>query len=228
MANVVKLLNGGTLQVRTGVLAGIGPVGPRGPVGPQGMQGIQGPTGEQGPIGQILQIQAKALVSGVTSLTQNVETNVAFGTVAYDDLSVFASSTNFTFAEAGDYLIDGWVTYGAGSGSGIRTLKVVSATNGDIWKDSVYATALNHGIHCPYRVLSAGETLHITATSTDPTGLNITAGACVITRVGSGPKGDTGPQGPQGIAGPQGPTGPQGNDGDVNSGFATYGDIDGV
>ena len=66
MANVVRLVNGGTIQVKTGVLQGVGPQGPRGYVGPQGPQGEQGPVGEQGQIGQILQQATRTTVGRPT------------------------------------------------------------------------------------------------------------------------------------------------------------------
>src|SRR4051812_37067117 len=108
MSNVIRLVNGGTIQVRTGVLAGIGPSGPRGLIGETGPDGPQGPVGETGAMGQILQVQTKAVVSGTTTLNPDTDTLIAFGSVSYDDLSAATSSTNFTLHDAADYQIVAW------------------------------------------------------------------------------------------------------------------------
>jgi len=54
-SQVVRVGNGGTLTVRTGVIRGAGPIGPPGPLGPAGPQGDPGipggPPGPQGPQG---------------------------------------------------------------------------------------------------------------------------------------------------------------------------------
>lgn len=229
MANVIKLVNGGTIQVRTGVLAGIGPAGPRGPVGPRGIDGPQGPLGPQGPQGQILNMQSRANLSSPTLLTYNNPTNIGFSTVVYDDLSAFTSSTNFTLIDANDYLINAWVEFAVGGGAGRRTLKVISDTAGTLWSTSTNAgsDAITLSISCLYRSLNAGEVIHIQGLSSDGTQLNVTAGSVAISRIGSGPVGPAGPQGPQGSQGPIGPQGPVGPAGNSNSGFATYGGLDG-
>lgn len=231
MANVIRLLNGGSLQVRTGVLAGVGPAGPKGVTGDTGPQGIQGPTGDTGPMGQILQVQSKANISAATALTQNTQAKISFGTVAYDDMSACTSAVNFTLTELGDYLIQAWVEFENGSGSGTRRLLVTHDTNGTIWQTSVAAAATGStylDIACPLRVALTGEVVHIEAVSSDGTGLNVAAGSIVITRVGSGPKGDTGPQGPAGPVGATGATGPAGPTGAAGTGYLTYDDLNGA
>ena len=95
MANVVRLNNGGVIQVRTGVLQGIGPIGPRGLVGPAGPQGETGPQGDTGPMGGISQYLSKAKVSATTGLAPDVNTLLAFSTVVVDELSAFKTSTAF-------------------------------------------------------------------------------------------------------------------------------------
>src|SRR3954464_13278331 len=105
MANVIRLVNGGTLQVRTGVIQGIGPQGPRGSVGAEGQQGDQGPVGETGPMGQIIQIQGRSMVNSANPLAANTDTAITFGSVTYDDLSCFTSISNITLVAAGDYLL---------------------------------------------------------------------------------------------------------------------------
>src|SRR5215831_14946849 len=101
--NVIRLVNGGSIQVRTGVLQGIGPQGPRGVAGPQGIDGLQGPQGEVGPMGQILQLSGLTKVSINNTLAAATDTTISFGTVSYDDLSCFTSISNITLVAAGDY-----------------------------------------------------------------------------------------------------------------------------
>lgn len=232
MANVIRLLNGTQLQVRTGVLAGVGPQGPRGPVGPPGPDGPQGIQGETGPQGAIYQIQSRADVSGSTSVPASTATSVAFGTVQYDDNSCFASSTNITFDEEGDYIIAAWVQWAApASAAGRRELRVRSTTNStDIWKTSIagISETVQQEILCPYRVLTAPDTLVIRAFQTDNESINVNDGSLVVTRVGTGPQGIQGPTGPTGATGATGPEGPQGPAGSAGSGYATYGEIDGA
>ena len=79
MANVIRLVNGGSIQVRTGVIQGVGPQGPRGVQGNQGIDGDQGPQGEPGPIGQILQLQGRTRVATSNVIALNTDTVVAFG-----------------------------------------------------------------------------------------------------------------------------------------------------
>lgn len=235
MANVIKLINGGAIQVRTGVLAGVGPVGPRGPRGNVGPEGPQGPDGPDGPQGGISQYQARANWSANTSVAASTATIVAFGSVAYDDMSVFASSTNMSFSEEGDYMISAYVKFAepAGATAGTRELRVYSLTNTTtMWFSSVNATALDDvtyvSIAYPHRVLVADEVMQIRVFQGDNESMNITGGAVVVTRMGSGAQGLRGVQGIQGPIGLTGPTGPTGATGSAGDGYATYGEIDGA
>lgn len=230
MGNVIRLTNGGTIQVRTGVLQGIGPQGPTGPQGLTGPDGPQGPEGPVGPIGTVQQTQARANVSSTTSVASDADTLVAFATVVYDDMSCFASSTNIVLADIGDYLISVWVkfTMPAGSGDGSRSLWAQSTTNGTIARTGCLAVAddvtyLN--LSSPFRTTVGNETINIRVRSGDDASVSITEGAVTLTRVGPGPTGPVGPAGPQGPIGPEGPQGPQGPDGNASSGFTTYAEL---
>lgn len=230
MSNVVRLVSGGTIQVRTGVLQGIGPQGPRGQVGPEGPEGPQGPLGETGPMGQILQLQARTAVSGTTTVNAATDTTVSFGSVAYDDLSCFTSSTNITLADVGDYLFSVYVKFNLGSnaGNGIRDLWVVSTTQGTIARttqvaDGTAATYVN--LTYPVRTAISNEVFNVKVRSGDDVSVTITEGALTVTRIGSGPAGPQGPTGPTGPVGATGATGPTGPAGSAGSGFATYADL---
>jgi hypothetical protein len=226
--NVIRLSNGGKIQVRTGVLQGIGPQGPRGLVGPAGPDGPQGLQGDTGPMGQILQVMSHATISATTTVPPDTDTTVAFASVAYDDLSAITSSVNFTTVAAGDYLFSVWVGFalGANAGDGIRKLWVTGSTAGIIGTTSCLAvtdetTYLNFS-H-PVRA-AAGEIFNVKARSGDDVSLGVTSGGITITRIGSGPVGPTGPQGPAGptgLTGPAGPAGPTGSGGH----HATYADL---
>ena len=109
MANVVKLVNGGAIQVRTGVIQGIGPVGPRGVAGVQGQQGEQGPTGETGPMGTIKQVQGRTEVGTTNAMAANTDTVIAFGDIKYDDPSCFYTAANILLRDVGDYMLSVWL-----------------------------------------------------------------------------------------------------------------------
>lgn len=227
--NVVRLVSGGSIQVRTGVLQGIGPQGPTGPVGPAGPEGPQGPTGEVGPQGAITQMQGRSTISSPTTVAPDSDTLVAFQTVTYDDLSCFTSTTNITLVDIGDYLISAWVQFnlGADAGDGTRSLWTVSATNGVIGRSSCLAvvddvTFLN--VSMPIRTTVGNEVVNVKARSGDNLSLTIAAGAVTVTRIGSGPVGPVGPIGPAGPVGPAGPTGPTGATGSGGH-HATYADL---
>lgn len=218
MGNIIRLVNGGKLQVRTGVLAGVGPEGPTGPPGAQGLQGDQGVQGEPGPIGQILQVQTLTRVSGTTAVSADADTVVAFGTVAHDDLGIATNSTTYTTTQAGDYLFSVWVGCDAEE---IFDLWVYSTTNNQTVVRSQFTGdygAVSYAYRC---ALNEQFKVYVRSTTT----ANVTSGALSITRTGSGPQGAQGPAGPQGTSGPQGLTGPTGPPGNASGGFATYGDL---
>ena len=220
MANVVRLVNGGTIQVRTGVIQGIGPTGPRGLSGVQGIDGPQGPIGETGPMGQILQLQGRSAVATNNPISANADTVVAFGSVAYDDLSCYTSTSNITLTQAGDYLLSAWVRFDDAA-AGYRDLWFATGgtTIARSSRGSVAGTAFYADLSHPYRA-AGGEVVNVLARSSAATGVSL--GAVTVTRVGSGPQGAQGPVGPQGPIGATGAQGPQGVPGTANAGFSSY------
>jgi hypothetical protein len=218
MSNVVRLTNGTRIQVRTGVLAGVGPEGPLGPVGPAGPDGPAGPPGPPGPIGQILQVQSQARVSGPTAASSGGDTNIAFASVTHDDPGNATSSTVFTAQASGDYLFTAWV--------GLNTtasfdLYIQSSDDNTIVVRSSF-TGLYGALSYAYRALS-GEQFRVYINPN--ANVSVSSGAFSMTRVGSGPVGPQGPAGPTGPQGPAGPQGPQGPQGSASGGFATYEDL---
>lgn len=229
MGNVIRLTNGGTIQVRTGVLAGVGPAGPRGLIGPPGPDGPSGPQGEVGPVGQILQMMSRAQISSSFSVATEEETFVPFGSVNYDDMSIFASASNMVLEEGADYLFSCWVTFElpAGVPEGFRLLKLTSSVNGLIAVNCVPPIAENVtyvSLTYPYRATVQGEIVRAVVQHNDSS-LNVSTGAVAVNRIGSGPQGVAGPQGPRGLTGATGPQGPQGPAGNASSGFETYADL---
>lgn len=229
MANVVRLNNGGSIQVRTGVLQGIGPIGPRGLVGPTGPSGPTGPVGETGPMGAIQQYMSKTKIGAAIPVGPDTDTIVTFGQVLYDDLGAFASATSVAPAETGDYLISVWGQFSmpSNAGDGIRSLWLQSSTEGTLIRaqlpavtdDSTYVN-----LSWPHR-FESGESLAVWCRVGDDVSVALSAGALTLLRVGSGPAGGPGPSGPPGPVGPAGPPGPQGPAGNASDGFNTYADL---
>ena len=229
MANAIKLGNGGVIEVRTGVLQGVGPTGPRGLVGLTGPDGPQGPQGETGPPGAITQYYSRGAVTSTTSLATNTDTLIPFNNVTYDDLDVFTSTTNITIGEDGDYMFSVWVRFDlpANAGDSIRSIWLQSSTGGVLARNSCPAVtdeatyvAVTWVERC-----ATGDVINVYGRHSDDLSVGVSSGAISICRVGSGPagaQGDVGAQGPVGPAGPAGPTGPDGN---ASSGFATYADL---
>lgn len=223
MSNVVRLVSGGTIAVRTGVLQGIGPQGPRGLVGPQGADGPQGPIGETGPMGAILQVGTKVRQTSTASLSATTNTAVAFGTVVYDDQAMATSSTIFTAPSNGDYLIQVYGQFAQTTTAGERHLKVTSSLNGDLWFAGTWGGTANPAYVSLGTVCraTAGEQFTIYAWAEQA--VTLTTATMSIERVGSGPKGDAGPTGPTGPAGPTGATGATGPAGSPGGTYSTYG-----
>lgn len=223
MSNAIRLVNGGSIQVRTGVLQGIGPQGPRGVSGPAGADGPQGLQGDTGAMGQILAMMSKTSVGSSNPLAANTDTVVSWGSVAYDDLSCFSSVSNITLTNAGDYLFTCYLRFDAGV-AGLR--QVWYSVNGSTiiraTRSSWAGTATFVDVSFAYRA-AAGDVLNVLARS--DIALNIGQGSLTVNRIGSGPQGVAGPQGPQGSVGPTGAKGDKGDAGSASSGFAHYSDL---
>lgn len=225
---VVKVASGETIQIRTGVLQGIGAQGPVGPVGPQGADGPQGPEGVQGETGAIQSFSSEATIGAATSLGANVEGLITFDTAVRDDLAVITSGTTFTAPEAMDLFFSIWVSFAvpADPGDSYRQIELRQGA-------TVIARA-----SCPANVDTPTD-LSITTTfkasedmafqlwgkHSDTLSVAVSQGRIAIYRVGSGPQGVAGPEGPVGPVGPVGPPGPEGPDGSATSGFDTYEDL---
>lgn len=229
MGNVIRLTNGGQIQVRTGVLQGIGPVGPPGVTGPTGPQGESGPQGSTGPAGAISTYFTKASIAGTTSLATNTDVLLSFGTVNRDDLAAHSSSTAITFSQPGIYQINAWARFDlpANAGDSIRSIFIQSTTQGLLARHGLLAVAdeASYVSLTWTDAFSAGEVVNIYGRHSDDLSVGVSAGAYTVTRLGSGPAGVQGIQGPAGPVGPAGPPGPTGATGSASTGFATYADL---
>jgi hypothetical protein len=218
MGNTVRLINGSTIQVRTGVIQGIGPTGPRGPVGEPGPRGDQGVQGEVGPPGQILQIASRAIVTVSQPLAANTDTVMSFGSSLYDDLLAIGGMSNIVLANAGDYLLCAWLRFDAAAAGGLRDVWFAQGTNivARSSRTTVAGSQIYADITHTFRAVG-GEVLNVLARADVATAVG--NGAVSVTRTGSGPKGDVGPAG---IQGPIGATGAQGIQGIPGSGGGAY------
>lgn len=226
---VIKLSNGGQLQVRTGVLQGIGPVGPQGVKGDKGDPGPDGPQGPTGAPGAITQFATKASVTTAISLASDVDTLITFPNVAYDDLNIATSSTNFTIKATGVYLITAWVRFDmpTNAGDGPRSLWITSSTRGTLARTGVLSVADEQTyvqVAWP-DYYTAGEVINVKARQGDDLSVAVSLGSIAVVRMGSGPVGPAGPTGPAGPVGPQGVQGPQGVAGSSGTGYSTYGTL---
>lgn len=224
--SVIRLTNGGSIQIRTGVLQGIGPVGPQGIQGPAGPQGDTGPEGPTGPQGAILEFATLAKIGSGLSLSIDTDTLITFPNVDTDDLGAAASSTNFVFGATGIYVVNAWVRFDspANAGDGNRSLWITSNLRGTLARNSCSAITDEPTyvqVNWP-GYYSQGELINVKARHGDDLPVGVTLGSISIVRLGSGPQGPAGPKGPAGPVGPAGVQGPTGPAGTANSGYATY------
>ena len=224
MSSVVRLPSGGTIQVRTGVIQGIGPTGPEGKIGPIGPIGPIGEVGPVGPPGQITRIGARCSAPGTQDVPMNSDTDVSFNGATYDDMGIAALPALFTVKEDSDYLVSVWLRLSRPIGTpvGGRRVSVVSGSTvlASITTGAVEGMDTDVQLTSVHRAL-VGNTFKIVTRHSDTTPLTITDGVIAVHQVGSGPMG---PQGIQGVGeqGPIGPEGPRGPTGSGNGPFATY------
>jgi len=221
MSSVIRVSSGDTIQVRTGVLQGIGPVGPTGPTGPQGVpgpQGIQGEQGIQGAIGEYVTVAQNLSLQSIATATN---TPVTFDTVAVDEYSAVKSTTNFQ-PGAGNWYITAYVmfTKQTGNAVGARALRLITTapavstfagTTMAVIPTIAHEISLAAGI----RITDPATIIQVQAYQTEGATLQLSGARFFLCRTGSGPQGV---QGIQGIQGPIGPAGPQGPIGPTGAG----------
>lgn len=221
---IMRISSGDAIQIRTGVIQGIGPQGPIGPSGPRGETGPQGAQGPIGPAGSVTDYALYATRSasgvGATTVTSNYPsswTNLSFDNVVHDDLNAVKSSVNFQFEAGRDYAVSLNARFfkSTGNGSGFRGVQAVY--NGAIMSEVIVpavtlvdtALVLTFGFRCT----NAGHVMNFKVAHNESTSINV-SGRLWINATGpgvAGPQGATGPAGPIGPPGVQGPIGPPGS-----------------
>lgn len=226
---VIRLTSGDTIQVRSGVLQGLGPQGSMGPQGARGPQGEQGLQGEKGDTGYVDAFRTAGDISAVQGVAISTWTNLVFANTA-DELSMWASGSNLSSADQTDVHVTGWVRFNsvADGATGYRAVQLFnSTTNTVLWEDqrpAVYSGNTSIGFSHSVR-LGGGEIMVVRVLQNDNESVSVGAGAITLYRQGAGPRGLQGIQGEIGPQGPQGPEGPQGPAGSAGGGYATVDDL---
>lgn len=236
-SQVIRVSSGETIQVRTGVIQGIGPQGPRGATGPRGEEGPQGPQGIPGPTGYVTDFSSRFLASnqsvsstGVTSNLPTTFTTMAFATVERDELNAQTSSTNYDVA-AGDYQGTVYVRFEkqvSVNASGFRAVQVVY--NGTVINSVIVpANTLVHTDICvpfEFRSVSSSHTFNVKVAHNEGVSLSVN-GNLWFNATGPGVQGPQGPAGPAGATGSTGAQGPVGPAGTIATNTTTFANIGG-
>lgn len=225
-SQVLKVSSGETIQVRTGVIQGVGPAGPPGPQG-VGIQGPPGPQGVPGPQGEVSEfsLEAAALSTAIASATESLAT---FGQITRDDILAATSGTTFQLSPGG-WQGTVWVSFSKQSGVNATGSRRISAVYKGTVIDSVCvgaAPTFNTDLTLAFNLLSTLSTDQLQFTIEQDGGATLTYTSRLwISRIGSGPAGPAGPTGVGTIGppGPQGPPGPSGTIGNNNTTFASIG-----
>lgn len=230
-SQIVRIPNGGSVQVRTGVLRGAGPQGPMGPSGPAGPAGVQGPAGPQG---AFTGLRSDLADNSAVACAADHWYPASFGTApTQNDLLVVPTpwdGLNLQFKYPYDQLvvISGYFEPYAGVGftgtaSGSRRMRLVNASGVVLGNLETEVAASTVG---PTRVKLSdivrpdpSQKYHLEVQAADAGGVTFDVRALTIMQLGAGPPGPIGPQGPVGATGPQGPTGATGSAG---SGYSSY------
>lgn len=237
-SSVIRVSTGETIQVRTGVIQGIGPQGPRGATGPSGDTGPQGPQGVPGPTGAVAQYSSffQATSQGIasTTVTTNAPTAwspVAFATVVRDDLASQVSSSAYKFTAGSDYTGWVWIQFQkqpSTSATGFRALHIKYAGTVIVEDQDSAVSAVHTSLVVPFAFRSVNSTDQLVVEVSHNEGVTINlVGNLWINQTGPGPQGPAGPQGLQGAVGPTGAQGPVGPAGSVASNTTTFATLGG-
>lgn len=221
---VIRLASGDTVQIRSGVLQGLGPQGATGPQGIRGPQGEQGGPGEKGDVGYVDGFRTSGTINSSQSVAISTWTILNY-TNTGDELGMWQGS-NLSSADLTDVNISGWVRWAnvADGGTGYRTVQIYNTTTATVLYETqvpaVYSGSTSQGFNVSVRA-NGGEIINVRVFHNDNEAVSVSAGAVNVYRQGSGPRGLQGNQGAIGPVGPQGPAGPTGPQGTAGSGYAT-------
>lgn len=224
--SVTRIVSGDVIQVRTGVIQGIGPEGPTGPQGPQGLDGPQGVQGVPGPMGTIEDYMTYAhSVGNPQAIAANTPTLLNMNTVVRDDPGLISTLTAVVLP-IGVWSIQISTTFvkpAQQNAGGYRKVDIV-------YDSTVWDTATQNAIpdidmtfSCRTIIpaLVDGLVVNFQATHTDTVAIS-TVSKFFITKHGPGPQGPAGPTGASGPVGPTGPTGPIGPAGTIVDNTTTF------
>lgn len=230
-STVARLTSGDVIQIRTGVLQGIGPQGPVGPVGPEGQTGPQGTQGVPGPMGQVDDLVTSAHTVGSSQpVASNTPTMVNMTTVVRDDAGLVTSLTTLTLP-IGNWYIQANVNFNkpsAAAGSGRRRVSVN-------W-DGVEQAAQSQQALPDFDTELSFDSVIVATSEARPAVIYVShsdsvaipvVSKVVVTKLGPGAQGAAGPVGPSGPVGQTGPMGPQGVAGTLVSNNTTFEQIGG-
>lgn len=229
---VVRLVTGDTIEIRTGAIQGIGPQGNTGPAGPTGATGPAGPMGATGPTGPVGSVQEYAVMlrkTAAQSLTTATLTNITFPNVEVGDFGTLSGdSTTINDIPAGVYYVGVFLEFSAPAGApvGVREVRIIAAPDNII---TVQSTAGVNGrstfvnAHLMVTTDATINAVFVQAYQDQGSALNVASGRLVMSRIGPGPAGPVGPTGPEGPVGPASTVpGPAGTL-DTNTTFADIG-----
>lgn len=225
-STVVRVATGDTIQIRTGVVQGIGPQGPVGPTGPVGPAGDPGPQGVAGPAGQVIENSFEAVLNTAQSVASGTNTLVAFDSVLTDEFSATQSQTNYK-PGVGDFVVTAYVQITKRSNvvaTGSRTIRILKGGN-VLAAVSVAApptVAADLNISTAMRNLSPDDIIQVQVLQDEGATLQVLTARLWMSRTGPGPQGPKGDVGPKGDIGPAGPQGPKGASGTVGSNVTTF------
>lgn len=211
---VVRLITGDTIEIRTGAIQGVGPQGNQGEkgdtgdTGPQGIQGIQGDTG---PMGEVLE-HATMVKGTAVSISDNTATPLMLDQVLADDMDAVDNTGASTklLLPAGNYFASAYVLFGvpAGAATGYRNIALLygpSGSQANIAGLSIPpVTGASTALSTSGIFISTGTPawLELKVLQTQGASISVVESRLSVARVGPGPYGPPGPEGPQGPAGP--------------------------
>lgn len=224
-SQIRRLGTGDVVQIRTGVIQGIGPQGPVGPHGPAGPPGPDGPQGVPGPVGYVDESVMEATGGG--SAADGATSVASFSTVVRDEPGIYQSATTFKL-HPGGWQGTAWITFtrrNGVDGSGTRRVEVM--LGGEVLTASAVSASPDDDtdIILPFTLSPLSDAdMQIRIFQSDGATLNYTS-RIWISRIGAGVQGPPGPLGPRGVEGPRGVAGPTGPSGTLapNTTYAALG-----
>ena len=231
MSSVLRAPNGSKVQVRTGVMRG---VGPQGPIGPQGPAGAAGPAGPTGPPGTVNDVNTNTQSLAAVGVADDNWYDAAVGGLSPINNQVlsFIDDYQFQFKDPnGAYLVIVNTRYQpthgtgvTGTSTGTRRCRIADAGGTQLGRliDSIAAAPFGETAFAIADIIrnpDPSKIYKVQLRSHDDIATTNDLRNLQVIRIGSGPAGIAGPIGPAGATGPQGPTGPTGSAG---GGYTTY------